>query len=67
MAWHVQKACKDVGSYELVIEKQKRSAHCEQKTESWKWAVNYHGAQIASGSSNSPDDAKTLAEANVPL
>jgi hypothetical protein len=64
--WHVQKACKDINEYELVIEKQKNSAHCEQKKESWKWTVNFHGAQVASGNTNDPEAAKQLAEKNVP-
>lgn len=67
MVWQIQKACKDAGEYELVIERQKNTFHCEQKIESWKWAVNYHGAQIASGSSNGAEAAKELAETNVPL
>ena len=67
MPWHIQKACKDVNDYELVIEKQKSSARCEQKRESWKWAINRYGMQVASGLTNDVEAAKKLAEANVPV
>jgi hypothetical protein len=67
MTWHVQKACCDIESYELVVEKQKNTFHCEQRSQSWKWAINYHGAQVASGLTNDFEDAKKLAEANVPV
>jgi len=66
MDWHPQKLCTDIGEYELVLEKQKNQQHCEQKRESWKWIVNYHGAVVASGSCNSEEEAKEMAIANTP-
>ena len=67
MTWQIQKACKDIKEYELVIEKQKKTYHCEQSRESWKWGVNYHGVLVASGLTNDVEAAKKLAESNVPL
>lgn len=66
MNWKQQKLCTDVGDYELVVEQQKRDWQCEQKNESWKWMVIYHGSVTASGSVNNLDQARELAEANVP-
>ena len=65
--WIVQKSCKDVGDYELVIEKQKTNWNCEQKNESWKWSISYHGSIVSSGSVQSVEQAKKTAEANVPV
>jgi hypothetical protein len=64
--WEVQKMCSDVKDYELTIEKQKTDWECEQKRESWKWAVSYHGSIVASGSVNSSEEAMEKAVANVP-
>lgn len=64
--WQMQKFCKDVKDYELVVEQQKSSQHCEQKTRFWKWMVNRYGVQVASGNATDPETAKKLAEANVP-
>ena len=66
MVWNMQKACKDVHEYELLVEKQKTTHHCEQKNDTWKWSINYHGAQVASGNANGLDAAQKMAEANVP-
>ena len=66
MSWVVQKVCKDIGEYELIAERQKRDWECEQKSESWKWSVVYHGSVVASGSVNSIEEAKKTAAANVP-
>ncbi len=66
MDWHAQRLCTDVGNYELIVEKQKQHWQCEQKRDSWKWSVIYHGAIVASGSVNSEHEAKVKAEANVP-
>lgn len=66
MQWQVQKACIDVGDYELVVEKQKKDWNCAQTHESWKWLVNYHGAITSQGAANSFEEAKTFAEKNVP-
>lgn len=64
--WVTQKLCTDVGDYELIVEQQKTHWNCEQKRESWKWAISYHGTLVASGSVNSLDEAKILAIANIP-
>ena len=66
MNWQTQKMCTDVGKYELIIEKQKTDWECDQKRESWKWIIVYHGSVIASGSVNSLEEAQKLAELNVP-
>jgi hypothetical protein len=66
MEWQVQKMCTDVHEYELTIEKQKKSFHCEQPHGSWKWMVHYHGASVATGVTNDAEQAKQLALANVP-
>lgn len=66
MNWQTQKLCTDIGSYELVVERQKAQQQCQQNRESWKWAVNYHGAIVASGSANEEEAAKELAIANTP-
>jgi len=65
--WQVQKMCLDVKDYELSIEKQKRDWECEQKSESWKWSISYHGSIVASGSVNSVEEAQEKAIANVPM
>lgn len=65
--WQIQKLCSDVQDYELTVEKQKQNWECEQKRESWKWSVAYHGSVVASGSVNSSNDAMAQAKANVPL
>ncbi len=64
--WQVQKICTDIGDYELSAEKQKTHWNCEQRRESWKWIISYHGSIVASGSVNSPDEAKVMAMANLP-
>ena len=64
--WTTQKLCTDIGSYELVIEQQKNGWQCEQKRESWKWLVCYHGSVVSSGSVGDLDTAKELAISNVP-
>lgn len=64
--WQVQKLCTDVKDYELSIEKQKTDWQCEQRRESWKWRVSYHGSVVASGSVNDPEQAMAQAYANVP-
>lgn len=66
MEWQPQKLCVDVGEYELMVEKQKTHAGCEQKHTSWKWIVAYHGAQIAGGNVNSMEAAQQAALAGVP-
>jgi hypothetical protein len=58
--------CTDHKPYELVVEKQKHSAHCEQARESWKWLVAYHGTIVASGSVNNMEDAQQSAVRNIP-
>lgn len=65
--WIVQKLCTDIENYELIVEKQKTHWECEQKRESWKWIVSYHGSVVASGSVNSSDEAMARAYANVPI
>jgi hypothetical protein len=65
--WQVQKMCTDIQDYELTIEKQKTDWECDQKRESWKWIVSYHGSVVASGSVNNPKEAQEKAVANVPL
>ncbi len=64
--WEIQKICKDIKDYELVIEKQKTDWQCQQKRQSWKWLVSYHGSIVASGSCNSPAEACQRAVSNVP-
>ncbi len=64
--WEIQKMCKDVNDYELVIERQKTDWQCEQNHECWKWLVSYHGSIVASGASNSQDEASEKAVSNVP-
>ena len=64
--WQVQKLCTDIEDYELIVEKQKNNWECEQKRESWKWVVSYHGSIVASGAVNSADEAIIRAHANVP-
>ena len=64
--WQVQKLCADSGDYELNVEKQKTDWECEQKRESWKWSISYHGSITASGVCNSLDDAKEKANLNIP-
>ena len=67
MNWQTQKLCTDINHYELVVERQKSSWHCEQRHESWRWSVAYHGAVVAQGQAPSEDDARVLAEKNVPV
>ncbi len=67
MNWQVQKICTDINNYELTVERQKASWTCEQKIESWKWAVAYRGAIVAQGTSQDEAQARALAEKNVPL
>tara|TARA_B100001093_G_scaffold468722_1_gene488915 strand:- start:607 stop:867 length:261 start_codon:yes stop_codon:yes gene_type:complete len=64
--WQVQKMCIDVDDYELSVEKQKDRWECNQKRESWKWIVSYHGSVVASGSVNSAAEARQHAIGNVP-
>ena len=64
--WQVEKMCSDMDEYELVIEKQKTEWHCEQKRESWKWLVSYHGSIVASGSVHSTEEAQRMALSSVP-
>ncbi len=64
--WEVQKICKDINDYELSLEKQKTDWECEQKRQSWKWIVSYHGTIVASGSSSTPEEASVRATENVP-
>ncbi len=64
--WTVQKMCTDIDAYELIIEHEKNNWNCEQKRESWKWIVSYHGSIVARGSVNSLEDAKVFAINNVP-
>ena len=66
MSWQTQKLCTDINKYELIVEHQKTDWKCEQRIESWKWSVIYHGSVVASGSVNDMEKAKSLAEANVP-
>lgn len=66
MNWVVQKLCSDIEDYELTIEREKNSWHCEQARESWKWRVAFHGSVVASGSVNDLELAKAQATANVP-
>lgn len=66
MNWMIQKLCTDVQDYELTIEHEKNQWHCEQKRESWKWRIAYHGSIVASGSVNSLEEAKIQATAAVP-
>lgn len=65
--WQVQKMCTDIAEYELIIEKQKTDWECDQKTESWKWIVSYHGSIVASGTVNSVEEAQAKAIANIPM
>ena len=64
--WQTQKLCADKDEYELVIEKQKRDWNCEQRVESWKWIISYHGSVVSSGAVNNVDDAKQMALQNLP-
>ena len=64
--WQIQKFCTDIEDYEVTIEKQKASWHCEQKQESWKWIISYHGSIVASGSVNSSEEARGAAIDNLP-
>lgn len=64
--WQIQKMCTDVKDYELIIEKEKTDWECDQKRQSWKWIVSFHGSIVASGSVNSPAEAQEKAVANVP-
>lgn len=64
--WRVQKICTDIENYELSVEKQKTHWECDQKRESWKWTVSYHGSVVSAGSVNSLEEAKTHALINVP-
>lgn len=64
--WTIQKMCVDVEDYELIVEKEKSHWNCEQKRESWKWLVSYHGSIVASGSQNSIEAAQELAVSNLP-
>lgn len=64
--WTIQKMCVDVDEYELIIEKEKSHWHCEQKIESWKWLISYHGSIVASGSQNSVEAAQEFALSNLP-
>lgn len=64
--WITQKECTDIGDYELIVEKQKSSWNCEQKRESWKWIVSYHGSIVSRGSVNSAEEARRSALANMP-
>ena len=64
--WQIEKACTDIGDYELSIEKQKTDWQCEQNHNSWKWVVSYHGSIVASGSVAEPEEAKILAIKNCP-
>lgn len=66
MEWHAQRYCTDIGEYELIVELQKRDWQCEQKSESWKWTVIYNGTVMSSGSVNDVEQAKKLAEENLP-
>lgn len=64
--WVVQKECTDIGEYELTVEKQKTDWECEQKRQSWKWTVDYHGSITASGTSHNKEDAQKAAIHSVP-
>jgi Holliday junction resolvase-like predicted endonuclease len=64
--WTIQKMCVDIGEYELIVEKEKSHWNCEQKRESWKWLISYHGSIVASGSQNSVETAQEFALANMP-
>ncbi len=66
LEWKVQKICTDSGDYELVVEKQKTDWECDQERESWKWAIDYHGSIVASGVTNSVEEAKNNAAFSVP-
>tara|TARA_R100001143_G_C3291379_1_gene101399 strand:- start:266 stop:505 length:240 start_codon:yes stop_codon:yes gene_type:complete len=65
--WTIQKMCVDIDEYELIVEKEKSHWNCQQKRESWKWLVSYHGSIVASGSQNSVETAKEFALANMPV
>lgn len=67
MNWQIQKMCTDINNYELVIERQKSSWHCEQSVEAWRWTVAYHGAVVSQGSAGDESQARALAEKNVPV
>jgi hypothetical protein len=64
--WVPVRYCTDIGSYELVVEQQKTSWNCDQKVESWKWRVDYHGAVVAQGMNDSCEKAQVMAVENVP-
>lgn len=66
LEWITQKMCTDIGEYELIVEQQKTHWNCEQKRESWKWLVSYHGSVVSSGSVGDAETAKELAIANIP-
>ncbi len=66
MSWITQKICTDIGEYELIVERQKHDWTCEQNAQAWKWNVIYHGTVVAGGSVNDIEQAKELAQANVP-
>ena len=65
--WTIQKMCVDIDEYELIVEKEKSHWNCQQKRESWKWLVSYHGSIVASGSQNSVETAQEFALANMPV
>ncbi len=64
--WVAMKHCTDIGDYALVVEQQKTHWNCEQKVESWKWRIDYHGAVVAQGITDSCEKAQVLAVENVP-
>lgn len=64
--WVAMKHCTDIGDYELIVEQQKTSWNCEQKVDAWKWRVDYHGAVIAQGMTDSCEKAQVYAVENVP-
>lgn len=66
MTWQTQRMCRDQGEYELIVEKEKNHWECEQKRESWKWSVVYHGTIVSSGSVNKMEEAQAKAMASVP-
>lgn len=64
--WVPVRFCTDIENYELVVEQQKSHWHCEQKVDSWKWRVGYHGAVVAQGITDSCEKAQVYAVENVP-
>ena len=66
MSWHIQRLCTDVGDYELVVEKQKKTWECEQKAERWRWNVVFHGTILSSGFASGQEEAKGRALSSVP-